>query len=275
MKIFQGRRAKNFEEAVVLAFREARGDGMSTSVTDLFATVADASRLRGQAEKAIGTAIRDRYKKKPVWKSNSWYVPVPMLRYDGRDIPHLALEITVYLVAAVEVETANDFYSVTLVGAIGKPETLVIPMVVLHAILNDDLGRFGILARSGSHTTWDVPGAKPVHLPNDFSSKLSEILIQKSVAVWLADFGSQGRSVASLVVGNLLGLQFQDKIQSIPAAEERWTPESLIDTLERMAYSRAEAREMLNRAGPALRVDHTFEEALRIVLQQTWRRHTA
>lgn len=41
--------------------------------------------------------------------------------------------------------------------------------------------------------------------------------------------------------------------------------------LKKMAYSKVGATEMLNRTGPGLRVDHTFEEALRLVLQQTGR----
>lgn len=45
-------------------------------------------------------------------------------------------------------------------------------------------------------------------------------------------------------------------------------PEQLVSLLEGMAYSVTEAKEMINRAAPHLRADHTLEEAARIVLQQ-------
>ena len=209
MKILQGKRAGNFEQAAGLAFQDAGVGDMSAAVADLFVSLADATKLRTEAEKSIGAAIRDKYRAKPTWQGKWWYVPVPTLSYEARDIPHLKIETKTYLVAVVEVETTDDSYSVTLVGTIGKAETLIVPMVFLQAILDDDLGRFGILARSSSHTTWEIPGAKPVQLPNDFVNKLTEIFKRKSVGMWLGEFGRQGRSVTPLVVGSLLGLQFQ------------------------------------------------------------------
>jgi hypothetical protein len=271
MKILQGRQAKNLKEAAYLAYQEAGANDMSDGVAELFASITDANTLRSEAEKSIATTIRDRYKKKPEWESNWWCVPIPTLRYESRDVPHLAIETKVYLVAAVNIETTDDSYSITLVGAIGKPVTLVIPILFLQAILNDDLERFGILARSGSYTTWDIPGSKSVQLPNDFTNKLSEIFKRKSVGMWLGDFGSQGRSVAPLVVGNLLGLQFQDRAQPVSVGEEAWTTEQLISALEGMAYAPPEAEDMVRQAASNLRADHTLEEALRLVLQRAGR----
>jgi len=267
IKILRGKQVRNFQEAVTLAFHEAGVNDMSTSVTDLFNSVLDTNVLRSEAEKKIATTIRDKYKKKPEWRSNWWCIPVPTLRYETRDIPHLAIEVKKYLVAAVDVETTDNSYSATLVGSTGKPEALVIPMVFLQGILDDDLGRFGVLARSGSYTTWEIPGIKPAQLPNDLVSKLSKILRLKSVAMWLGDFGSQGRSVAPLIVGSLLGLQFQDTAKPIPVGEQIWTYEQLISALEGMAYLPTEAKEMVNRAAPGLRTEHTLEEAIRLVLQ--------
>jgi hypothetical protein len=268
MKILQGKRVRNFEEAAALAFQEAGVGDISAGVADLFVSIADATKLRTEAERSISAAIRDKYRGKPRWQGKWWCVPVPMLSYEAKDIPHLKIESKTYLVALGEVETTDDSYSVTLVGAIGKPETLVIPMVFLQAILDGDLGRFNILAKGGSHTTWEMPGAKPVQLPNDFVNKLAEIFRRKSVAMWLDEFGSQGRSVAPLIVGSLLGLQFQDRAQAVPLGQQPWTTDQLVKAPEGMAYTSSEARELVNRAAPGLRVDYSLEEAIRLVLQQ-------
>ncbi len=139
MKILQGKRAVNFEQAAGLAFQEAGAGDMSAGVTDLFVSLADATKLRTEAEKSIGAAIRDKYRAKPRWHSKRWCVSVPTLSYEARDIPHLKIETKTYLVAVAEVETIDDSCSLTLVGTLGKPEALIIPMVFLHALLNDDL----------------------------------------------------------------------------------------------------------------------------------------
>lgn len=190
-----------------------------------------------------------------------------MLTYEARDIPQLKIEVKMHLVASVEVETADDYYSITMLEIIGKPHTLIIPMVFLHALLNYDLGRFAILARGSSHTTWEVPGAKTVRLPNSFVGMLTEVFRRKSVAMWLDDFGSQGRSVVPLVAGSLLGLEFQRTAQPIPLARQPCTPDQLVSALEAMAYKRGEAWEMVRRASPDLKADYTLEEGLRIVLR--------
>ena len=268
MKLINGRQARNFDEAAVLAFKEAGVNDISVHVTDLFNPLVDTTRLHDEAKKIITYAVRNKYGKKSEWKGKWWYVPVPLLGYETRDIPHLGIEIKTFIVAAAEVEMLDDSYLVTLVEVIGKPETLRIPMVFLKAILDDDLGRFGILARSGSQTTWEIPGAKPVRLPNDFISKLTEMLQWQSVVSWLMEFGPQGRSIVPLVAGSLLGLMFQDLTQPISVGQQMWTYEQLVSALGGMAYPVTETKEMISRAASNLRADHTLEEAIRIVLQQ-------
>ncbi len=268
MKILQGKQAGNFQQAASLALQEAGVGDMSAGVTELFVSLADVTKLRTEAEKSIGVAIRDKYRAKPRWHGKWWCVQVPMLSYETRDIPHLKIETKTYVVAVVEVETTDDSYSVTVVGTMGKPETLIVPIVFLQAVLDDDLGRFGVLARSSSHTAWEIPGAKPVQLPTDFTNKLAEIFKRKSVAMWLSEFGSQGRSISPLVVGSLLGLEFQGTAQTVPLGQQPWTTEQLVKALEGMAYTSSEARELVNRAAPGLRADYSLEEAIRLVLQQ-------
>jgi hypothetical protein len=266
MKILPGRRINNFKEAIDLAFREAGADDTSLSVADLFDS-ADAAKLRSEAEKDIVAAIRGRYRGNPVWDGKWWHIPVPKTGYDARGTPHITIDLKTYIVAVGEVETTDRYHTVTLVGPIGKSETLTIPVVLLQAILDDDLSRFAMLARSSGRTTWEIPGFKPVQLPDDVVARLSDILKRKSVAAWLEEFGSQGRSIMPLVVGTLLGLQSMGTQGVPPLGEQRWTYEQLLSALEAMAYQVSEAKEMVARAMPYLRADQTLEQAIRVILQ--------
>jgi hypothetical protein len=268
MKISSGEQAANYKQATSLAFQDAGAGDISVAVADLLVSLVDATKLSSEAEKSITAAIRGKYGAKPTWQGKWWYVPVPTLSYEARDIPQLKIESKAYLVAVIEIETTDDSYSVTMAGTIGKAVTLTVPMVFLRAILDDDLGRFSMLSKSSSHTTWEIPGAKPVQLPNDFVNKLTEIFKRKSVGMWLSDFGRQSKSVTPLVVGSLLGLQFQATARPVPLAQQSCTPENLLATLEAMAYPKQEAREMVRRASPDIRADNTLEEGVRIVLRQ-------
>ncbi len=267
MKILSGRQADNRKEAMRLAFQEAGVEGMSADAVDMFESLADDHRIGSEADKAIGTNIRNRYGNKAIWWVEQWFVPIPKLHYEGKDIPQLIIEITVYLVAPASVKTKQDHRLVTLVGAVGKPETLSIPMVFLHAFLEGDLDQFAIIARDSVYTTWEVPGTKPVRLPNDFINELTEMLKYQSVVAWLGEFGAQGRCVAPLIAGSLLGLAFQDTSQPVPVSRQGFTTDDLVGALESMAFRHGEAEDMVNRATPRLRADMTLEEAIRITLQ--------
>jgi hypothetical protein len=267
MKIIPGKMAENQREAIALAFREAGIDGMNADIIDMFTSLVNDHRISSEADKAIGTAIRNRYGNKATWWVERWFVPVPKLHYEGKDIPQLLIEITVYLVAAAVVKTPHDSRMVTLAGAISKPETLFIPMVFIHAFLESDPDRFAIIARDSVYTTWEVPGAKPVRLPNDFVSELAPMLKYQSVVAWLGEFGTQGRCVAPLVAGSLLGLAFQDSSQPVPVNRQGFTIEDLVGALESMAFRHGEAEDMINQSMPRLRADMTLEEAIRIALQ--------
>jgi len=271
MKILHGIRVKNFREAAELAFREAGADDLSLSVADLF-EVADVTRLRSEAERDIMAAIRGKYRGNPTWDGRWWCISVPKPGYDSRGIPQVTIDLKRYIIAAGEVETTDDYYPVTLVGPIGKSETLIIPILLLQAILDDDLGRFAVLARSAGNTTWEVLGSKPVQLPDDFVVRLSDVLKRKSVAAWLEGFGYQGRSIKPLVVGSLLGLQSMGAAKALPLGQQRWTYEQLLSTLEAMAYEVSEAKEMVACATPYLSADMTLEEAIRVILQNEGRR---
>lgn len=267
MKVFSGKHAANWKEAIRLAFQAAGVDGMSSDIVDMFVSIVDTDKISGEADKIIGTTVRNRHGSKATWRAERWFVPVPKLSYDGKDIPQLIIEINMYLVATAVVRTQQDSRLITLVGAVGKPETLTIPMIFLHAVLERDVGRFSIVARDAGYTTWEVPGARPVRLPNNFISEVTEMLEWQSVVSWLIEFGAQGKSVAPLVAGSLLGLAFQDFTQPVPVGEEVMTTDNLVSALESMAYQSAEAREMVRRIAPRLRADMMLEEAIRITLQ--------
>jgi hypothetical protein len=267
MKILSGRQADNRKEAMRLAFQEAGVEGVSADVIDMFESLTNDQKIASEADKAIGTNIRGRYGNKATWRPERWFVPVPKLHYAGKDIPQLIIEITMYLVAPASVKTQHDSRLVTLVGAIGKPETLSIPMVFLHAFLEKDLDRFAILAKDSVYTTWEVPGTKPVRLPNDFINELAIMLKYQSVVAWLGEFGPQGRCVAPLVAGSLLGLAFQDTAQPVPVSKQGFTTDDLVGALESMAFRHGEAEEMVNQAMLRLKADMTLEEAITITLQ--------
>jgi len=267
MKILAGEKASNWKDAVDLAFQTAGVEVMSVDIIDMFASLSADDKISSEADKSIGAAVKSRYGSKATWRAERWFVPIPKLHYDGKDIPQLIIDITVYLVAAAAVRTPQDSCLVTLAGVVGKPETLAIPMIFLHALLEKDLGRFAIVARDAIYTTWEVPGAKPIRLPNDFVSELTEMLKYQSVVAWLGQFGTQGRCVAPLVAGSLLGLAFQDSSQPVPVNKEIVTTDNMVSALESMAYQPAEAKEMVRLAAPRLRADMTLEEAIRITLQ--------
>ena len=271
MRILKGERVKNVRQAAGLAFHEARVEDVSPDVVDLFASATDSPELGVHVEKSITNTVRGRYGKSATWTGKWWYIPVPVLGYDGRGTPRIIIELKTFPVAPVAVDTAERYFPLTLIGPVGGSETLVVPMIFLRAMLDGDLDRFALLARSGGYTTWEIPGAKPIELPDDIVARLSETLRRKSVARWLEDFGSQGKSIVPLVVGSLLGLQFMKTAEAPSADQQRWTEEQLLGALETMAYPRAEAREMIRRAAPSLRADHTLEEAIRMVLQNTAR----
>ena len=267
MKIIAGRYADNRKEAAELVFQAAGVDVVSADILDMFTSLFGSDKISGETDKSIGAAVRSRHGSKATWRADRWFVPVPKLLYDSKDIPQLIIEITIYLVAAAVVRTQEDSRRLTLVGAVGKVETLAVPTIFLHALLEKDQGRFSIVAKDAGYTTWEVPGSRLVRLPNDFVSELIEMLKYQSVVSWLAEFGAQGKSIAPLVAGNLLGLAFQDLTQPLPLSKEVVTTDKLVSALESMAYQPAEAKEMVKRIAPRLRADMTLEEAIRITLQ--------
>jgi hypothetical protein len=267
MKVFPGRIIKDSKEAINLVISEAGAEKMQSSIPDLFAPMIDVNKLNAEAEKSINATVHSSYRRHAEWNGIKWFVPVPTPGYDSRGVPHLTIDITIYLVASGQVETDDRNYSLTLVGPIEKLESVVISLLLLQAILDDNLSRFTILARSGGNTVWEIPGHKPVELPDILLNRISNALTRKSVAAWLIDFGTLGRSVAPLIVGTLLGMQFMGTTKALPVGQQHWDYEQLIEALKAMAYTPTEAKEMVDKALPFLKTDMTLEEAVRFTLQ--------
>jgi len=268
MKMLPYRKAGNFREATILAFEESGRDDISPDIANLFASMMDSDKLRAEADKSVNGTIHGIYGRSVGWYGKWWLVPLPQLAYDALPTPRITFSIQAYLAGTITVKTTDGSNRSTLVSPTGKPEKLVLPMSFLQALLDDDLERFEIIGKDGRYTVWNIPGLKePLRLPDDFISRLSAMLRLKSVASWLLDFGSEGKAIAPLVIGSLLGLQFQSTARDIPLAQQPCTHERLVTALEAMVYTAAEAELLIGRASPELRADHTVEEALRIVLQ--------
>ena len=148
MKTLIGKRASSLKDATILAFQEAGVENMSADIIDMFTSVVESSsKISAETDKIIGSAVRSRYGNKATWRAERWFVPVPKLQFQGKDIHQLIIEVSVYLIAAAVVRTGDDSRLTTLVGPVGKPEIISIPMVFLHALLENDLERFAMVAR--------------------------------------------------------------------------------------------------------------------------------
>lgn len=262
---------RNFREAAALAFREAGVDDMLPNVVGLFTSAIDTNRLKREADNSISSSIHRRYGRSARWEGRRWFTPVPQLEYKASPIPHLTINVQAYIVEVVEVEITDYFYSATLVGPIGRAETLALPMSWLLAILDNDLGRFEITSKDATHIGWSIPGLKEaVRLPNDFTTKLSATLRLKSVRRWLEEFGHQGNTIAPLVTGALIGLQLHGVIEPLPVGQQAWRREIVVDTLTRM-FGSAKAAEMFAAVAPYLRASMSNEEVISFILKETGR----
>jgi hypothetical protein len=267
MKLLFGLQATNRKEAIDKVFQVTGVDGISEDILDMFTSITSGDKINSEADKIISSTIRSRYGGKATWRVERWFIPMPTLHYEGKDTPRLIIEAKVYLVATADVKTQQGSHSITMVEAVGKPEILAIPLVFLHAFLEKDLGQFAVIARDAAHTQWELPGTKPVQLPNDFVGKLTLMLKWQSVVDWLLEFGPQGRCVAPLVAGSLLGLAFQESTPPVPVSNQEWTTDDMVNALESMAFRHGEAGEMVSRAASRLKAGITLEEAIRLTLQ--------
>lgn len=259
---------RNFKEAAALAFREAGVGDMSPEVAELFSSAIDTDKHRDEADRVVSSTVHSRYGRNATWSGRRWLIPVPRLGYNVQPIPQLEIVVQAYLAASIEVETINHYYSMVLIGLIGKVEALILPLPFLQAVLDNDLNQFDVRGRDSTHTAWGIPGLKEaVRLPDDFTAKLSAMLRLKTVAEWLLNFGSEGRKVAPWVVGTLIGLQLHGVVEPSVVGQQPYKRENVIAELTQL-YGREWAEEMFTQAAPFLRANMTDREAFQCILQE-------
>lgn len=269
MNILKGNQADTFEEAAVLAFCDAGKGELSPQIATIFVSAIDAAKFNAEAERSINAAVHSRYGRSATWYGKKWLIPLPQPRYDARPIPQLTFMVQGYTVAAGTMETRDTAYRVTLVGPVDKSARLILPISFLQAILDDDLEQFELMGRDGAHTSWNVPGLRQaLRLPNDFIARLGAALRLKSVVSWLLDFGPEGKAVAPLVAGSLLGLQFHGITRPLPIREQQFQREVVIAELTRM-YGSARAAEMFEKCAPYLKSSMSNHEAVSLILKET------
>lgn len=257
----------DIDEAISLVLREAGRSDMSQEAVELFLSSIDNNRFQAEGEKLVDTEVRRRYGRNARWEGKLWFVPLPQLRHEALPVPLLVFNVQPYLAAGLTVFNVDRSPSVNLVGPIGKPEKMILPMEFLQAMLDNRLDGFEIVAKDGIHTSWKVPFFRePLRLPDEFLADLSWELEGKSVAYWLLDFGGNGRSLMPQVVGSLLGLQFRSATEIRPPTEQIWSQDDVLETLIRM-FGALKARTLLSQTLPHLKVDMTNEEAIRMILQ--------
>ena len=143
-----------------LVLKEAGQQDISLEAVRLFLKSFDESGLRMEDEKVIKSEEHQHYSRNARWRYSGegpWLVPLPHLKYDALPTPMLSFNLQPYLVAGMTVLDGKYSYHDTLVGAIGKPCKLALPMVFLQAILNESLGNFTLISKDGTSTTWNVP----------------------------------------------------------------------------------------------------------------------
>jgi len=255
------------DEAVAIVLREAGPSDMTQEAADLFLTSFDTTRLQREGEKVTDTEVHRRYGRNARWQGNLWFVPLPRLRYEALPVPLLVFELQPYLVAGLTIFNVDRSPSVNLVGPIGKPEKLILPMEFLQVMLDNRLESLEIVARDGTHTSWKVPFSRePLRLPDKFLADLSWELKRKSVTSWLLGYGKNGRNVMPQVIGSLLGLQFRIRTETYQTDEQVWSQDDVMEALIRM-FGAMKARTLLDRALPDLKTEMTNEEAIRLIIQ--------
>jgi len=273
MKMFPGKRVVDFDEAAIAALHDVGKDDVALDIARLFSPALDPDKLRSEAERNINASVHAKNGPKARWSGRQWYVPVPQPSYDSSPIPLMSFAVPAYLVATVTIRMPDwSSRSATVIGLLNRREKLVLPISFLQAILDDDLGQFDVAFKDSGHTGWTVPGFKePVQLANDFVAQLSQMLRLKSVAAWLLEFGTAGKTIAPQVVGSLLGLQFHNVITPLPVGKQPYRREVVIADLIQM-FGSALAAEMFERAAPHLKASMTNEEVITMIMKEDGRR---
>ncbi|MBI2853346.1 MAG: hypothetical protein HYX87_00310 [Chloroflexi bacterium] len=267
MIFFPGRSIGNIDEAIAMAVREAEVADLSARAVALFLPPQAGTRSRAEVEKLVDTEVRRKFGRNAHWRGHTWTVSVPHLRYQAVPVPQLVFTLQPYLAVGMRVLLNGDSQSFNLVGPLGKPEKLILPLEFLLAMLDDRLDEFQVTAKDGLYTTWNMPSfPEPVRLPDKLLDNLNRELQKQSVASWLLTFGAQGRSLRPQVVGSLLGMLLRLREDCRPLPEQSWKEDTVLEALTGM-FGSVRAKKKLDQARPQLKGDMTNEAAIRLVLQ--------
>lgn len=270
MKLYEDIFISNLDVAIDLVLRDSGQQGMARVALELFIKSYDESSLCIEGDKTIKNEVQRYYGRNSRWRDSDagpWYIPLPHLRFDSIPAPALSFNLQPYMVAPVIVLDNRYSYHDAVVGPIGKPFKLTLPMVFLQAVLNNTVNHFTLISKDSTSTTWNIPGLNsPLTLPDEFVKRLSYTLEIKSVVAWLLNFGTQGRALAPQVAGCLLGLQFGGKQKVSSLSEQVWDKETVIAGLTRL-YGEQKAKTLFNQQLPFLNPGMTNEDALRVILQ--------
>jgi hypothetical protein len=264
---------ETFDEAITLAFREAQVQGMKPEVAHLFGSMLERAAWQAEVQKLVNNAVKGHYGKEAKWDIEEWWpVPVATPRYEARGLPSLAFETRVYLVASVQVSISNGWDRnrryITVIEAPAKPQTTLLPLCLLQALLDGNEHRYRVVGKDGSWTSLEIVGLKqPVRLHEGFKDNLREVFRHKPVADWVDDFGMHGRSLAPTIVGALLGMRYRQVSASLPTEQQPCSREALVAVMTSLGYGTARAQRAVERAEPELRAGMTLAEATPIVLR--------
>ncbi|MDP2952482.1 MAG: hypothetical protein Q8O76_04105, partial [Chloroflexota bacterium] len=182
-----------FEEAARLAFAEAQAGDVKPEAAALFATTLEPGITHGEVEKLVSAKVRSAHGKGCEWEVERWWqVPVPLPRYESKDVPCLVVEGRVYVVSRVEVnpEWSEKSWRASVVAPAGKLEKTTLPLFFLMALLDGEVHRYPVVGKDGDWTSRQVVGVEhPLRLHDEFLDQLARTLKRKPVADWLDDFG--------------------------------------------------------------------------------------
>lgn len=258
-----------FDQAASLALTEAGVEGVSLQTMRLVAAVVDAVKLRSVADTAIAGAVRRRWAKARYYEVERHYVAVPRLKYDARGIPTLILETQACVAVSGKASLpTGTSYRVVVVETVGKPERQLLPLHMLDSLTRGPCHDYSVLERDGPWVTWNMVGFdKGVRLHSDLVDGIRRALQRQSLNAWLRSFGPQGETVASYVVGYLLGLHVQRTHQQALQATPGFTNDELAAAIKSLGYNEGEAKSMISAALPQLAGIAVLEEAVLIVLK--------
>lgn len=278
-KIINGQTLNSWEEAVNAVFREANAPPFPLSIIKCFTFISklgDESEFKDKAERFINKEFKvdfTYHQRELSW----WYVPVPRVKYSRQDLPHLAFNIDLYIVATAEFhywvmdymkyEKTEAKYPCTLISKfIENIAKFDVPLVLLKAIADGDYSQYEVVEKERFWTTLDVNGFE-AHLPDSFAQMVMGLhgkpLGKSLEAMKLVDAG-----VSALINKNLLvPLPIPEiSAKSPEKLDGAHLTEAVVDKLTELGWTQDEASDAINSI--TFPATSTVEEIVKLILSQ-------